>query len=140
MQQKYWDQGRSTAVDDDTTDFLGAQLLRVRGKPEICVHFPIGEEAHAFGRGVRDEVDVPAWVQSYIRHHAGDVDLLRRSEYGDRNRLPFEIPDRANPGCPEQLEAAGVDTGQECDRISGVDLNHDRRCEVETHIDGARGQ
>ena len=123
------------AVDDDVSDLPGAQLLRVRRKAEVGVDLSLREQPLALGGGMLDEVHVLARIQPHVGHHAGEEDVLGRPELSDRDRLALQIPDRANPVRPEQLETSHVHAAQDRDGVAGVQLDDQRRDEVQGDID-----
>src|SRR5262249_38693711 len=104
------------------------------------IHLPLSEKTFAFLSRVRDEVDVLARVESDVRHHASQVDVLPVPEFGDRNAFPLEIPNRTNPVRPEQLEAADVISGQHGDGITKVHLDDELPGEIETDVNTTRSQ
>jgi len=74
-------------------------------------------------------------IQPHVGKHAGEEDVLGRPEFGDRDRLALQLPDRANPVRPEQLETSHVHATQGRDGSARVELDEQRPDEpIETSI------
>src|SRR5437764_1364458 len=63
------------AVDDDVSEFPGAELLRIRRKCEVGVDLPSREQPLALGGGMLGEGDVLLWIQPDVSKHAGQEDV-----------------------------------------------------------------
>jgi len=122
-QQKYWDQGRSTA------------LLRVGREPEKAVDLALRQKPLGLGRGVQKPRDVPVGIEPDLGDDAGDEGVLRGIQLGDGDRLAFQVAERPHPLAPEQLEAPDVHAAQEDDRLSRVEGDDQRRGEVHGDVD-----
>jgi hypothetical protein len=70
-----------------------------------------------------------------VGHHAGEEDVLRRSQLGNRDRLALQIPDLADPVRSEQLETSHVHAAQGRDGGACVQLHDERRDEAHGDID-----
>jgi hypothetical protein len=116
-------------------DLSGAQLLRVRREAKVGVDLLLREQPLALDGRMLDEVQVLARIQPYVRHHAGEVHVLGQPQFSDRDRLALQVPDRANPVRPEQLETSHVHAAQDRDGGAGVQLDDQRPDEVHRHID-----
>jgi len=66
--------------------------------------------------------------------------MVRRAQRGDRDRLSPEIANGANLLCPEQLEAANVQTPQEDHWIARFHADDAWRRELAVDVDRAGGQ
>src|SRR5206468_10038711 len=97
-----------SGVDEDVSDLLGPEFLRVRWEAEHGVD-PTVDEALL---GVRREHDlhVPPWVEADIARHRRHEGLAARRL--PRDRAPPELSHRAYLCGPEQLVASAVDAGQ----------------------------
>ena len=63
---------------------------------------------------------------------------MRASEHGYADPLALEIANRADARIPEDLETADVNTGEEHDGKSRIDLKKEGRHEGHAEIDVAR--
>jgi hypothetical protein len=90
--------------------------------------------------GMRDPGDVLAGVQSHIRGHAREEEVVRRAQGGYRNGFSFQVADRPHVVRPEDLVAADMDPSQEDDRLSRVHLDDERCHEGDGEIKLAGGQ
>src|SRR6266851_6707293 len=70
-----------------------------------------------------DPADVFLGIQTHVRRHAREEDVLARSQRLDPHGLPLQVANGADSIRPKQLEAPRVDARQHDDRISLVDAN-----------------
>ena len=95
MQQNCCDQGLSCAVLIMTCPTFFARTCCGWEEIEECVDFTIDEKLHrSLPIPCHDPFDIVLRIHPYIRHHAGDVDMLRVSECDDCHTLSLQIPNR----------------------------------------------
>src|SRR4029077_6898464 len=82
-----------------------------------------------------DPVDILDGIKPNIGRHGGQEHMRGRPEALPPYVPALEIRDAANAFVSEQLEAAGVHACEDRYRVSSVDRNHQRRCEIQTEID-----
>src|SRR5215472_3070471 len=100
------------------TNPLCLELLRLGGKAHEAVDFPLGEKLHGFRRTASDPIDLRAGIETDVGHHAGEKDMLRRSELEHGDGLSLQVTDRTDALGAEQLEAAGVQPREDDDRVA----------------------
>ena len=102
-------------------DFFRANLLRLRGKSEERIDLAVDKELHRpVERPCRDPVDVLARIHTYVRHHAGNVDVVCTSDSPDGNTFRLEIPDRPDSLVAEKLVAASMNPSEHDDGPSAI--------------------
>ena len=69
---------------------------------------------------MRDPLDVLSRVQTDIRGHAAEKDVLRRCQFGNGYRLSLQVVDGADLLSPEEFEAAHVGSCQDDNRVSRI--------------------
>jgi hypothetical protein len=138
MQQKYSDQGRSRALLTTTClIFRARSLLRLGREAKKCVDLSRHKKLARFRRLAGDPMDVAVGVETDMRRHGGQEDVLVRAQARHADALAFQIRDAADALVAEQFKAADVDASQERDRIAGGGC-YDQRChKVRGEIDDA---
>jgi hypothetical protein len=64
-------------VDDDPSDLLRPQLLRLRSEPHEAIGFAFDEKMHCIiARLRRYPVDIGAWIHANVGRDTGDEDML----------------------------------------------------------------
>lgn len=86
-----------------------------------------------------DNVEVPPRIQAHVHRHDGEKGVAAASDVGHGDGLPFQVANRAHRGSPEQLDTAGVQAGQQDDRVFLVHLDDERSTEVGDEVDLTSG-
>ena len=81
-----------------------------------------------------DPGDVRTRIDAHVGQHARGEDVLWLPQAGDGDLLPLEVADRAHALGAEQLEAAGVNTGQDNDRSALVQADDEWTAEVQRQV------
>jgi hypothetical protein len=84
-------------------------------------------------------VDVLSRIETYVRQHAGDKQVVRCAELRHADGLTLQVADRANASCAEKLVAPNMDAPKERNRCARFELNQKRRDESHADVDGTRG-
>ena len=118
-------------VEDHATDLAGAQLLRLGGKREKRIDFPLdeqlhGEQPHRVAGRTLDPFDVLVRVEPDIRRHDRHVAVFARAQDIDADLLALQVADGADGLVREQLEASGMHARQRRDRHAGIQAEDDR--------------
>src|SRR3989441_12541793 len=87
-----------------------------------------------------DPVDVLPRVDAHMCCDTGEEDLLEASLKPDRDGLPLQVTDCTDLVSAEQLEATGVNPGQEDDGVPCVYLHNEWCDEGHGNVDLAGGQ
>ena len=123
MQQKYCDQGRSTALLTITWPISRARrFLRLGRQAQKGVDLSVDEELHRLDRWLDDPMDIFARIDADMR---GDQASGTYAGASPRRRLPIalalQIGDAADLLIREQFEAADMHAGQDRDRHTRID-------------------
>ncbi len=89
MQQKYWDQGRSTALLTTTWPIFWRAAPAGRAGSRGRRRLALGEQLLGFGRRMGDPVDVLARIEPDVCHHAGEEDVRARAQASTATVLPL---------------------------------------------------
>jgi hypothetical protein len=101
----------------------------------------VDEVAHRIVEGRRhDPVDVPTRVHPDVRHHAGDIVVLRGADESDHHPTALQVPDRSHGLVGEQLVAPGVEAGERDHGLPGVDSRDEARRSVRRDVRPIRDQ
>jgi hypothetical protein len=101
-----------------------SQFLRIGRKPQIRIDLSGGQQPLRFHGGVENPVHVLPRVQADVRQHARQERVLARVEIEHGYRLALQIADGPDPVRSEQLKAPDVSTGENDDRIAGLQPQH----------------
>src|SRR5215467_4817485 len=123
------------AVDDNAPDPLRPELLGNRGESNEGIDLAISEETCRFGRVVGEPLDVSSRVETNIGGHAGKENMMSGIEARNSNGFSLEVAHGSNVPNPEELEAPDVDTRQEHNRETGVELDKERRDKCHADVD-----
>src|SRR5215471_2282932 len=96
-------------AEHEVANPLRAQLLRDWGEPRDGLDLAGGEEAHRFLRRMWFPADVPARIETDVRHDTREKDVFRCALAQHRDSLAFQIAERLDACPPEHFEAADVD-------------------------------
>lgn len=139
-QQKYCDQGRSTAVDNHVAKPPGAKLLGRRREGQVRVDLAFPDQADRLRGRVHDEADVPLRVHSDVGQHRGDERLRAGPAPRHGDGPSPQVTDCADPVGSKELETPGVNSGHEHDRRPPINLDDERGDEPLRDVDLARAQ
>src|SRR5262249_7177403 len=103
-------------VDDDPPDLSRPQLLWLGWETEKCVDRSLTEKPGRLREWMGDPRDIRTRIDSYIRQYAGGEHVLRLSSTGNGDGLALEIANGPYALGSEQLEATGMNTGQQAGR------------------------
>src|SRR5215813_8966827 len=122
------------AVNHHVPDLLRPQFLRAWREADEGVDLPFCEERHRLYRGMCDPVDVFGGVQADVRHHTGEEDVIRASQFGHGDGLLLQVADSAHTLSAEQLEAADMPPCQDHNWIPRVQMDEERPNEVQGDV------
>src|SRR5687767_10868092 len=108
-------------------NFLCPEFLRkwTGARPQQeGINLFLTEEPHRIGFGTRHPVNVLTGVQTQIGQNDGDERVRGGSYPINRYPLPFQIPYRADPIRPKQLETADVDSCKYHKRFPCIEIQN----------------
>ena len=113
-QQKYWDQGRSTALLTRTWPICCARSsCGAGGKPSNASILPSRQEPDGLLRRIDGPGDVLLGTQADLGRDAGEEDVFGAPERRHPRRLALQVGDPSHPLRGDDLEAPHVHAGEE---------------------------
>jgi hypothetical protein len=135
IQQKYWDHGRSAVLSSRSRPIFRARSSwGFWWNSEERVDLPIREETRRLRERMGDPDDVRTRIDAHVGQDARGEDVLWLPQAWNGDLLSLEVADRAHALGTEQLEAAGVDTGQDDDRSALVQADDEGAAEVQRQV------
>src|SRR5215831_16879163 len=115
-------------------DPAGVQFLRLGRQTEEAVELSVDEELHRLQRWADNPVDVLARINTDMGGDRRQEHMLRRVQRGDPYGLTPQVGDAVNALIGEQLEAAGMHTGQYRNRHTLIDRVDAQRRKVRNKV------
>src|SRR5262249_22567926 len=126
-------------VDHNMTDLLRPKLLWLGRKTHECIDFPVREHSHSYDWRNRGPLYIAFSGLNHMYRHACKKEVSARPEEANGDVLPLKLSNRADAFVPEKLITAGVNSGQEYDWVSRINLSQDGPdiCYVDVNFTGA---
>ena len=140
VQQKYSDQGLSTAVSRITRPMLRARSAVARAESRETHRPHLGERFHEVAMVLIESMSV-RWSRPTCRRDARKQQVSARAELlGDPDPFAPEIADRSDRLVREQLVASGVHACERRERLAHVQTRNDPGCGPGTRNRPRRGR